>query len=61
MTFHIQQKAWQKEAGDTVDYRYWKSQGRVDADRTFYTTQNASWIKVALARLVGAAIAPFVS
>lgn len=61
MTFRIQQKAWQREAGDTVDYRHWKRQGWVDPEQTFYTTQNASWFKVALARLVGAAIAPFVS
>ncbi len=61
MVFKIQQLAWQKKRPGSVDYHYWKGNGWLDPRRTFYTEQHASWLKVALARLVGAAIAPFVN
>jgi hypothetical protein len=59
MTFKIQQLAWQRENVDSLDYRYWKSQGWLDPSRTFYTAHHAARVKVVLARLVGAAIAKF--
>lgn len=61
MTFRIQQRAWQRAADGSVDYRYWQDQGWLEPGRVFYTPQKASRVKVALARLVGDALAPFVS
>ena len=46
---------------DTLDYAYWTSQGWTDPARDFYIPHEASRLKVLLARLAGALIAPLVS
>jgi len=61
MTFRIQQRFWQQAGGESVDYRYWKNLGWVEPERTFYISHHANRAKVTMARLAGAAIAPFVS
>ncbi len=62
MTFKIQQRAWQRSARrDTLDYAYWSGQGWTDPACDFYIPHEASRVKVLLARLAGALIAPFVS
>jgi hypothetical protein len=60
MMFKIQQLAWQQEPPETTDYAYWSARGWLDAGRTFYVDHQASRLKVALARLVGAMVARFV-
>ena len=57
MTFRIQQWHYQKKAQDSLDYRYWNSQGWIDPRREFYTQHQASRIKVAFARLTGSLLA----
>ena len=60
--FKIQQRAWQRTARrDTLDYAYWSGHGWTDPARDFYIPHEASRVKVFLARLAGALIAPFVS
>lgn len=60
--FKIQQRAWQRTARrDTLDYAYWSGQGWTDPARDFYIPHEASRLKVLLARLAGALVAPFVS
>ena len=60
--FKIQQRAWQRATRrDTLDYAYWSGQGWTDLGRDFYIPHEASRLKVALARLAGSLIAPFVS
>ncbi len=62
MMFKIQQSAWQRAADrDTVDYRYWQNQGWLEPNRTFYIAHEANPLKVALARLAGRIITPFVT
>jgi multimeric flavodoxin WrbA len=68
MIFKIQQRAWQQAADpDSVDYAYWASNGWFDpGDKrhpqcTFYIEHHANPVKVALARLTGAAVARFVA
>lgn len=61
MTFRIQQSVWQQQPSDTVDYRYWASQGWLAPEREFYIAHHANRLKVLLARLAGAALGPFVS
>ena len=57
MMFKIQQMSWQVKADpDTLDYRYWQQQGWFEPKRTFYVAHEASWLKVALARLTGVVI-----
>ena len=57
MVFKMQQMAWQGKANqDTLDYQYWKREGWLDPQRTFYIPQKAGWLKVALARLAGVLI-----
>lgn len=60
VVFKIQQLAWQRETPGSVDYAYWAGHGWLDPRRTFYVAHEASRLKVGLARLVGAVIAPFV-
>ncbi|MBN2005607.1 MAG: flavodoxin family protein [Anaerolineae bacterium] len=57
LTFKVQQLAWQNEPSDSFDRAYWKNQGWLERDRTFYIAHRASRAKVALARLAGAAVA----
>jgi len=59
MTFKIQQLAGQRKDRDSLDYIHWKRHGWLDPGCTFYIAHHAARVKVALARLVGAAIARF--
>jgi hypothetical protein len=62
MIFRIQQISWQKAVDrETLDYGYWTDQGWFDADSTFYIEHQAHPVKVALARLTGTVLAPFVT
>ncbi len=61
MVFKIQQFAWQKEKPRSIDYAYWHDKGWLDPRRTFYIEHRSGRFKVALARLAGAVIAPFVT
>jgi multimeric flavodoxin WrbA len=61
MVFKIQQMAYQMREPSSVDYRYWKGNGWLDPQQTFYTEHHSSRLKVSFARLVGAAIAPFIN
>jgi len=62
MTFKIQQWAWSRKASqDTVDTRYWKKQGWLEPQCDFYIPQQASRVKVILARLTGAVLARFMA
>lgn len=59
LAFKVQQLAWQRESPDSYDYDYWQKRGWLAPERTFYVAHRAYPVKVALARLVGAALAPF--
>lgn len=61
MTFEIQQLAGQRKDRDSLDYIHWKSHGWLDPGCTFYMAHHAAPVRVALARLVGAAITRFMS
>ncbi len=61
MTFRIQQRAYQRFDKDSIDFKYWQNQGWLEPRREFYIDHKANRLKVASARLVGAAIARFVS
>lgn len=61
MTFRIQQVAWIREPDESLDYIYWQQQGWLEQQCTFYIDHRAGRIKVALARLAGSVLAPFVS
>ena len=61
MMFKIQQSAWQREDSDSYDYIHWENQGWFEPACTFYIAHRASRVKVALARLVGAVVARFVT
>jgi multimeric flavodoxin WrbA len=61
MVFAIQQVAWSKMPGETVDYTYWKSRGWLDPHRDFYIPHRSSRVKVLLARGLGKIMAPFVA
>ncbi len=59
MVFKIQQLGWRKMNPDSIDYRYWNGNGWLDPHRTFYVAPRANRFKVTIARMVGAALAPF--
>ncbi len=62
MTFRIQQGYWwQEPEGDSIDHQYWQSQGWTQPGRDYYISHQAKNGKVALARLVGAVLASFVT
>jgi hypothetical protein len=62
MVFKIQQRGWQSKSDqDTIDYQYWKNQGWFDPRCTYFIPHQASPVKVALARLTGSIIDPFVA
>lgn len=62
MTFRIQQGYWRQQTEvDSLDYQYWQSQGWTQPGQDFYVSHQAGNIKVTLARLVGAMLAPFVT
>ncbi len=61
VTFQIYQQVWRKASPDQLDYRYWSEQGWLDSRRDFYYPHKAGMLKVALARLTGSMILPFVS
>jgi len=59
--FKIQQGYWQTHVDDSIDYQYWKEQGWIDPNTTFYyPIRKSRWV-VALARLIGSIIAKFVT
>ncbi|MCL4394910.1 MAG: hypothetical protein M1482_08945 [Chloroflexi bacterium] len=47
-----------KESGREWAFTYWQDNGWLDPRRTCYAEEHTSRLKVSLARLVGAAIAP---
>lgn len=57
MTFRIQQWFYQKKAQDSLDYRYWNSQGWTDLQQEFYIHHQAGRVKVTIARLTGSLLA----
>ncbi len=59
--FKVQQAYWQKNADDSIDYAYWLARGWTAPRQSYYIPHRAGWGKVAVARLVGGAIAPFVT
>lgn len=62
LTFKIQQLAWSKNAQPgTVDYEYWRNRGWLNPGCTFFIEHKANPVKVWLARLCGALLAPFVA
>jgi multimeric flavodoxin WrbA len=61
MMFKIQQLAWQRGTPGSLDYAYWQDQGWLDPARTFYIAHHTNTVKVALARLVGAALYRFIA
>jgi multimeric flavodoxin WrbA len=63
MMFRIQQLAWQRAdpKKSPYDYQYWENTGWLDPKREFYISTRASRIKIALARLTGSVIFPFVA
>lgn len=57
----IQQSAWRRVAPEgSVDYQYWKNQGWLEPNCTFHIAHRSNPAKLALARLVGRIITPFV-
>lgn len=62
MTFRIQQQYWIKNenADDSLDAAYWKERGWTEPRCDYYAPHEAGRLKVALARVTGALIAPFV-
>jgi hypothetical protein len=60
LAFKIQQLAWQREPPGSYDCAYWQAQGWLDPGCIFYLAHRANMIKVALARLMGAAVYRFV-
>ncbi len=62
MTFRIQQGFWWREPDlGSVDYDYWVNKGWTNQHQDFYTPHEASRLKVRLARMAGAILAPFVT
>ncbi len=58
MMFKIQQMSWQVKADqNSLDYQYWRDQGWFNPKQTYYIPHEAGWLKVALARMAGVAIA----
>jgi len=57
MTFRIQQWHYQKRDRDSLDYRYWDSQGWTNPQREFYIVHRANRFKVTCARLTGSILA----
>jgi multimeric flavodoxin WrbA len=61
LTFKIQQRYWQRNGINSIDYLYWKKQGWVKPEREYYLDHEANPAKVALARIAGSLMAPFVT
>ena len=62
MTFRIQQGYWWKELpNDSVDVRYWQSQGLTHPQRDYYISHQANKLKISMARLIGTILVPFVT
>jgi len=62
MTFRIQQGFWRREPDPgSVDYDYWMNKGWTSLERDYYTHHKTSRLKVALARMAGAFLAPLVT
>ena len=62
MTFRVQQGYWWRQSADeSIDHLYWKNQGWTHPERDYYVSHQANKGKIALARLVGALLAPYVT
>lgn len=61
MTFKIQQRYWQRAAGDLIDYEYWRDRGWTEPRQEYYISHNANPAKVAFARLTGSVLARYVT
>jgi multimeric flavodoxin WrbA len=62
MTFRIQQDVWRRQPQPgAVDYEYWRNQGWTKPQQDYYVQHTAGKAKVALARMAGAVLAPFVT
>jgi multimeric flavodoxin WrbA len=61
MVFKIQQLTWQCELPGSYDRTWWQEQGWLAPVCTFYLAHRANPVKVALARMVGAAVSRFVA
>jgi multimeric flavodoxin WrbA len=57
--FKIQQNGWSKRNQDLYDYYYWQTQGWTNPRTTYFISQKAFFVKIALARLTGKLIALF--
>lgn len=59
IAFKVQQKFWQKsiQRQDTVDYRYWQRNEWLQRDCNYYIPNEASFLKVKFARLIGSIVA----
>lgn len=58
IAFKVQQKFWQKstQRQDTVDYRYWQSNGWLQRDCNYYIPNKANFLKVKFAQLIGSIV-----
>jgi multimeric flavodoxin WrbA len=61
MAFRIQQLSWRRTLTDSYDGVYWRTRGWLESGSTYYRAHRASPVKVALARLAGAVLYPFVA
>jgi len=62
MTFRIQQGFWRLKPNlGSVDYEYWVKQGWTSLQQDYYAPHKATRLKVTLARMAGAILAPFVT
>lgn len=59
--FKVQQKYWQRRINKqhTFDYIYWNQKGWLEPKCTYYSIIKANWLKVKIARSLGAIIALF--
>jgi multimeric flavodoxin WrbA len=60
MTFKIQQADHQQSDPASIDHQYWKSQGWIQTNTSYYVPHKADHLKVALARSFGAFFSRFV-
>lgn len=61
MAFRIQQLSWRRTPTDSYDGVYWRTRGWLESGCTYYRPHRANPVKVALARLAGAALYRFVA
>ena len=61
IAFKVQQKSWQKatQRKETIDYQYWQSNEWLQRNCNYYIPNEASFLKVKFARLIGNIVAIF--